>query len=45
MSKNLEKAITESLSMGLRAHLYTTKVVSRAPRGKTGIAAVKKQGR
>ena len=34
MSKILEKAVTESISPGLMAHLYTTKVVSRALRGK-----------
>ena len=28
MSKILEKAVTESISPGLMAHLYTTKVVS-----------------
>lgn len=49
MSKILEKAVTESISPGLMAHLYTTAVVCAAAAAarkiKTGIAVVQKQGR
>ncbi len=37
MSKILEKAVTESISPGLMAHLYTTKVVCALSEGKPAL--------